>query len=113
MIVGFTGTRKGMTQPQAEAVADLMYRLFDNVNGNWFHHGDCVGADQEAHDYAQQIGYNIHLHPPLDGRLRAYCELTEFDKCEEPKQLLERDKAIVKACQILIAAPAQATPQFR
>jgi hypothetical protein len=39
------------------------------------HHGDCVGADSEAHDIADACGYNIVLHPPTNYSERAWCEV--------------------------------------
>jgi hypothetical protein len=45
--IGFTGTRQGMTAEQKSALRNLL----DGGAGD-FHHGDCIGADSEAHGIA-------------------------------------------------------------
>ena len=52
-IVGFTGTRQGMTDDQKCALRKLLSEIARN--GSFpllFHHGDCVGSDEEAHEIA-------------------------------------------------------------
>ena len=44
MIVGFTGTQRGMTETQRSVVHALLACLPVVT----FHHGDCIGADAEA-----------------------------------------------------------------
>jgi|AACY02.6.fsa_nt_gi hypothetical protein len=46
-IVGFTGTRNGMTQKQRDAVSDLLYPFPTSAIGL---HEDCVGADEVFND---------------------------------------------------------------
>ncbi len=95
-IVGFTGTRNGMTAAQLEAVADL---IKDAVE---FHHGDCVGADAEAHHLVQ---CRRVLHPPTDEKLRAFCPVGPIDIVLPAAPYLDRNKDIVDACDLLVAAP--------
>lgn len=95
--VGFSGTRLGMSEPQAAKVKELI------LGYDWMHHGDCVGADHEAHALAQHLGLCTKSHPPVDGRLRAYCVANIVAR---PKPFLVRDRDIVAETEALVAAPA-------
>ncbi len=68
-----------------------------------FHHGDCIGADAEAHDIAREFSYGVEIHPPLESRKRAWCSSMLV---HDPKPYLERNHDIVDACHLLIACPA-------
>src|SRR5688572_10660246 len=100
MRVGFTGTRDGMTQAQKEQVHDLLVTL----EATWLHHGDCVGADAEAHAIARAHGCRIYLHPPADPKLRAFCD---FDESSHPKPYLVRNRDIVYCASFLIGTPGR------
>jgi hypothetical protein len=67
-----------------------------------FHHGDCIGADAQAHEIAEELGLLVVIHPPLDSSKRAWCE-SEYIR--EPKAYLERNEDIVLATELLIVAP--------
>lgn len=99
--LGFTGTRVGMTDAQLDAVRDFMV---DRYEFSQLHHGDCKGADEQAHEVAQWVGHYIVTHPPNNEKLRAYCDA---DETRTPKEYLERDRDIVKECDHLLATPAQ------
>jgi hypothetical protein len=108
--VGFTGTRKGMTDAQKATVAELMDLMVYEARcaGIEFevHHGDCVGADGDFHDICHgQVP--VVIHPPKDPKLRAWCD---GDVLPE-KPYLERNRDIVDVCDVLIATPAEDTPQ--
>lgn len=100
MIVGITGTRHGCT-------LDQLYRLTDrlkSLGATELHHGDCCGADSQAHDIARRLELLIVGHPPIDDKLRA------FRKCDimrEPKDYLIRNRDIVNESDFLIALPFQ------
>ena len=99
MVVGFTGSRYGMTLGQRGAFADLLRRL----GVTELHHGDCVGADKQAHDVARFVGgIWIVAHPPVKERLRAFCDA---DEVREPKDYLARDRDVVDESERLIVAP--------
>jgi hypothetical protein len=68
--VGFSGTRAGMTAQQKERL-EFKLRELRRLDFHWFHHGDCTGADAEAHDIAKTLGYKIAIHPPNEPFLRA------------------------------------------
>lgn len=99
MKIGFTGTRSGMTDAQRDAVAALLAEL----QASEFHHGDCIGADQQAAEIASSAGAQIHSHPPTNVAIRAF---TRADLELEPKDYLVRNREIVDATDVLIAAPA-------
>lgn len=107
MIIGFTGTRRGMTKAQRSTLGVI---LFDQHESREFHHGDCIGADEEAHGLARAFGFRIVLHPPSDPRKRAYCEA---DTTRTPAEYLARNRCIVDECGLLVATPKQYADEVR
>lgn len=108
MKVGFTGTREGMTDAQQIALSDVL----DHLMPTEFHHGDCVGADEQAHGMAFETnGERVKrvAHPPTNERLRAFCEA---DEVREPKDYLPRNRDIVDETQMLIACPKTAVEDY-
>ena len=99
MIVGFTGTQKGMTARQKTDFADWLPRL----DALQFHHGDCIGADAEAHDVADDLGVVTVIHPPIIMVKRAF---KDGDTILPSKEYLERNHDIVEVADILIACPS-------
>lgn len=99
--VGFTGTRLGMSEEQMAVVASLLRRY------GWLHHGDCFGADAEAHRIAIRLGVRTHAHPPRINTLRAFCAA---DVIAIPKPYMARNADIVAESCALIAAPAGVEP---
>ncbi len=98
MRVGFTGTRKGMTDLQKEAVREVLQELFATE----VHHGDCVGADADFHLLAKELGLRIVVHPPQSKRFRAFCE---GDESKVALPYLLRNCRIVHAVETLIGTP--------
>ena len=107
-VIGFTGSRRGMTPAQQKALweylSDLSPMIFE------FHHGDCVGSDAEAHRIARQQGGRIFLHPPTENQYRAWCD---WDLYHIPLPYLQRNHAIVDAADVLIAMPHTVGEQQR
>ena len=95
MRVGFTGTRKGMTDAQKEAVRGLLARLRPAE----CHHGDCIGADAEFYALAEQAGALLVIHPPTDESQRAFCQ---GDRLRPAKDHLARNRQIVDETEALI-----------
>jgi hypothetical protein len=104
--VGFTGTQAGMTPQQRARLGQLLQgRQVE------FHHGDCIGADAEAHEVALAFGARIVIHPPTNEAKRAFC--WRADQVLDPKPYLMRNRAIVRATGRLIAAPKEMSEQLR
>lgn len=104
MRVGFTGTQKGMTSEQIDAVGKRLLDL-KKVNPIYsFLHGDCIGADEQALTIATSLGYYTVAYPPLSEKKKT---VLHSDRRNHPKPYLERNKNIAVGCDRLIAAPAQ------
>jgi len=93
-----TGTRSGMTPEQAHT----FYNLLEKYKGEWFHHGDCQGADAEGHDFATELGYKTHVHPPIKDEVRAFKQGTTQS---ENKGYFARNRDIVDESEILFGTP--------
>lgn len=113
-VIGFTGTRQGMNELQLKRLKQFLqegvgvdgYEAEDML----FVHGDCLGADAQAHEIAKGLGMQIHARPCDMPDARAY---TDADVTHEPLTPLARNKAIAKVCTFLIAAPKENTEQLR
>jgi hypothetical protein len=106
MKMGFTGTKRGMTDKQKLVVRHLL--LFNGVKE--FHHGSCIGADQQAGDIATLLNIRIIIHPPLDHKYMANCSGQEI---RLEKSYLVRDKDIVDESDCLIATPKEFVEELR
>lgn len=100
MRVGFTGTREGMSQHQKEQFALKIVE----INPREFHHGDCLGADAEAHDIVRLFlpDTKIVIHPPARDYCRAY---KSGDEYRTPLEYLPRDQNIVNESEYMLGAP--------
>lgn len=107
--LGFTGSRHGLTGPQADVLRSVLASLIGEQI-TVLHHGDCVGADAQGAEIARELGYFLEAHPPGDSRLRAYSPACVT---HEPLGYLERDQAIVALSEALVAAPATLAEQSR
>lgn len=107
MIIGFTGTRGSIEGAQLEALAEL-FALIDGagVRRVTLHHGCCVGADAVAVRLARRApNWWIVGHPPENPWL---IDVPAHDLSHErraPQRYLVRNRAIVDACELLVACP--------
>lgn len=108
MKVGFTGTREGMSQHQKEQFVLKLYELLPTE----FHHGDCVGADADAHDIVREFfpAVKIIIYPPISSKSRAF---KQGDEYKIPEPYITRDYKIVDATFHLIGAPKTDTEILR
>jgi hypothetical protein len=108
--VGFTGTRVGMTEAQEMA---LEREILDLPEEFVFHHGDCIGADEEAHVLVRRHRprAKVHIHPPIKTDYRAGCD---YDRIEPPLGYIPRNHNIVDAVTLrMFATPGEYTEQRR
>lgn len=100
MRLGFTGTKRGMTEVQKRVVSGFV-QLFQPVQA---HHGDCVGADSDFHDIIRDIVPNclIVVHPPTEPRNRAY---RDGDRIRGPLPFMVRDDNIIRESTLMISTP--------
>jgi hypothetical protein len=99
-----------MTARQRRALRAYLRR--DPSSIGIFNHGDCIGADAQAHAMvvADLPITHIIIHPPTDSKARAWCATSS-----KRADLLilatlpyhARNRTIVDASDILLAAPAQ------
>lgn len=99
MIVGYTGSRKGMTGNQAAVVARILLKATEG------HHGDCIGGDEQFHDICMQFEVPVVIHPPEDDKLRAFCEGAKL--VMPPRPFLVRNRIIVDTTELLVATPKE------
>lgn len=110
MRVGFTGTQDGMTGDQSVRVLAIL----SNLGGEEAHHGVCIGADAQFHNLACDLGYTTVGHPGVNHEgLPLKRAQVECDTMHKPAFYLVRNKHIVNAVNLMIAAPKQREEQTR
>lgn len=102
MIIGFTGTQQGLTHHQHIALGDYMGQVSWETGRPTLRHGDCIGADAQAHTLAFNLGWWIRTHPPVNARKRAF---KKGHWTEAPYPYLIRNQHIVDKCDMLVACP--------
>lgn len=107
MIVGFTGTRRGMTDEQAHTVRQYLLAWRPEE----VHHGDCVGADEQFHNMAQGEA-RVVIHPPVEPAYRAHCD-GHNTVIRPPRPYLDRNQDIVDASDALLATPKEHSEVLR
>jgi hypothetical protein len=131
MKYGFTGTHHGSTQAQRITLRALLMEIreklvaVNSLDRDEFHHGDCVGADSQAHTIAWEVGYHITVHPPTLTKNRFFAtagpppqsisSIAVLQKFEVlyPKPYMVRDKDIVDGAARMFATPAGTTEELR
>lgn len=111
MIVGFTGTRHGMTDVQRASFGTLIVL---DVKVTEFHHGSCKGADIEAARIVRHVVSPSWIinHPGPDGD-PCREESGVDDEILPPKTHFARNRDIVDKSDILVACPCDMTDQPR
>jgi hypothetical protein len=114
MKVGYSGTRRGMTDPQKQAVRMTVWNLIgSSPRRHAVHHGDCIGGDAQFHKMCQLIGVRIVKHPAngVHAKDKANCRGAGEVRREMPP--LERNKIIVLETDCMIIAPHEYEERVR
>jgi len=116
MRIGFTGTQDGMNAAQKRELYEVLrtYAMPSPMppdEKHEFHHGDCIGADTEAHEIALMLGYDVIIHPPTNPKKRTFCE--GYKRRANPLPYLDRNKRIVESTSVLIVAPKSDKEELR
>lgn len=111
-VIAVTGTRRGFSTPQIGAFGSLLlnFRLAE------FHHGDCVGVDDEAATFCHTLLPRPRIigHPgPLiaGGVFRARNRYT--DEWKPVVGFMARNRHLVHICDILVVCPGRMEEEFR
>ena len=100
MKYGMTGTRKGMTDRQRET---FLYALKTAPRLNHLVHGDCIGADTDAHNVAVELKHEITIRPCDLPDQRAFSKAATIYDVKRP---LDRNHDIVDDCALVFAFPS-------
>lgn len=116
--IGFTGTQVGMSKPQSDMVRRVIASYMAVSNQVTLHHGDCIGADYQAHHIALGLRVQaIEIHPPSNESKRAFCHAIDniptIVTIHPKKPYLDRNKDIVNASSILIGTPKGVVEELR
>lgn len=99
MIVGITGTRKGVEMERLQSLLDML----NSLGATTVVHGGCHGVDTQAHAVARQLDLEIEVRPGPGSDLDS---LQGGFIVHERKPYLVRNRDIVRQCDELIALPA-------
>jgi hypothetical protein len=100
LIVGFTGSQKGMTKPQQKTV-----KRFLKQKPSEAHHGLCIGSDEEFHALARPRVDVICVHPCNIEEKRA--KIDHWDMTQPVKPPLVRNKFMASQVEVLLATPKE------
>lgn len=104
MILGFSGTRNGMTTQQTFQMAYIV----QDLKPRCVHHGVCKGADKQFNDFCYKQGIYIYGHPGVDlNGTSPHMGSMIVDRLELPKGYLARNVDIVKESDVLLATPEE------
>jgi len=108
MKVGVTGTQYGWTERQRT----LFTLATAELNLEEFHHGDCIGVDEQAAGVIRKrFGVDVvHSHPPNQDVKRAFAKSAVIYKA---KHYLARNQDIVDAVDLLYVIPNSAYERRR
>lgn len=113
MILGFTGTKLGMTPAQHDAFRRFVRRF----PVSRFVHGGCVGSDTLAHGAVRAFHPEImiEIHPSNISGTRGVTVTVPMGRCEIYPELppLERNRIIVSRIHGLFAVPRTDREEIR
>jgi hypothetical protein len=104
-ILGFTGTRTGITKQQKASIVWFL------LEASQFHHGDCIGADEQAQQLARNLDVDCFAYP---GQMTQYNACTEGNLVVyDPQPELTRNRKIATVCDRLLACPGTYSEELR
>jgi len=103
---GTTGTQEGATRLQLQRLDGY---LSSGLFTEW-HHGDCIGADEETDGIAEKYGIRRVAHPPTNSSKRAFCKA---ELILPPRPYLDRNEDIVDAVDIMFGLPKGMAEEIR
>lgn len=106
MNIGFTGTRKGMSEEQKKMVEEVLLDFAKGLTFLVVHHGACLGADYDFHMIARKIDIIdilVYIYPGQHGYRKDL--FLGANKIYKEKPYLERNQDIVNNSDFLIACP--------
>jgi hypothetical protein len=103
-LLGFTGSRTGMTRPQAHVVMNVL----EAIKPSKVFHGDCKGSDKQFDEMAWQCGIWREAYPGMDAKgqspSRAFCDA---DVVHPTLPYKERDRLVAqRGTDLLLATPS-------
>lgn len=107
VILSFSGTEDGI---QSEPQERNFKRIVSRIEPVEFHHGCCIGWDEEAHNIiVEMYGDKVLIvgHPPLNTIKMAKKLTAPRMIMRKPKEYLVRDKQMAIEGDILVACPKQ------
>ncbi len=108
VILGTSGTQVGGTAEQRTTFGLILRRLRILE----FHHGDCVGWDEQAHNIVidKYPKCHIEIHPPKNRSKRAFCKPGHV---RDPLEYLTRNRVIVTEANLMVITPKEEEEQLR
>lgn len=110
MILAFTGTRRGVSPAQREALPSVLATLPERVL-----HGGAEGADTQFNDFIRHAGMfdeNIDVYPTRE-TIEFWRSYQPRSVIHEPVQPLVRNRLMAHRCDRLLGCPASADEQLR
>lgn len=110
MKITFTGTQEGMTNCQKRTLHKIL-NFFSEDTSLIFMHGDCIGADAQAHTIVKEFAVDIELFPCNIKEKRAWCKGAKVTHAIMSP--LKRNDVMAKRCDLMIAAPKSLKEEVR
>lgn len=108
--IGFTGTRKGMTEKQLLQVEGLLREYQEDIGVELAVHGDCVGADADFDGLCAGLGIERGIRPCTFENMRARCDESGARLLAAPKHPMVRNREIVGQANVMFACPWNSAP---
>lgn len=107
MILGFTGTRAGLSGRQLRELRSWLSFFYGTATE--LHHGGCKGADAQAHGLCSgHLRIVVHPGKAITGDTSEQAEnlfMMDGDRRLPVAHYYERNRAIVRGASLLIACP--------